>query len=207
MIFALKAKKRVRANPILKEVFCPYCGGEVIAKCGKIKIWHFAHKQDWACDDWKGKESDWHLEWKSNFDGPFQEVIVKKENKRHTADIKTSNMVVEFQNSSISSEDISKREEFYGEMIWVMNGDTLCKNMELTPKGEIVTFRWKWPHKSWKGNTKTIYIDMGYRDLKHILLCVGKIYWDNKNGKVRGWGKIITKEKLLGRINDGYCGH
>ena len=43
---------------------CPGCGSEVLAKCGEIKSWHWAHAADAQCDPWHHGETDWHLAWK-----------------------------------------------------------------------------------------------------------------------------------------------
>mgnify|MGYP000669292942 CR=1 FL=1 len=59
------------------------------------------------CDSWKENETEWHREWKGIFPIDWQEVIINKNDQIHRADIKTPNgLVVEFQNSSISSTDV-----------------------------------------------------------------------------------------------------
>ena len=43
MKFALYKGERVEAEATLKGALCPVCDAEVIAKCGDIKILHWAH--------------------------------------------------------------------------------------------------------------------------------------------------------------------
>ena len=105
---------------------CLYCGEEAVSKCGRIKIWHWSHKRDGSCDPWWDAESEWHRSWKNQFPAEWQEVVHTDEEtgKRHVADVKTDKgMVIEFQRSPISLEEMRSREGFYGNMIWVVDGD------------------------------------------------------------------------------------
>ncbi len=101
---------------------CPKCQRTVIASCGEIYIWHWKHKN--SCDSWFEPETEWHLDWKEQFPEDWQEFIIEDNATgiKHIADIKTAEgMVIEFQNSPISSAEIKEREEFYKNMIWVVN--------------------------------------------------------------------------------------
>lgn len=83
---------------------CPYCGSEVIAKCGRIKIWHWAHKGMSSCDPWWENETEWHRTWKNHFPLEWQEQIARDpiSGETHIADVKTPHgLVIEFQHSSI----------------------------------------------------------------------------------------------------------
>jgi competence protein CoiA len=104
---------------------CPYCNSEVRSKCGTRYIWHWAHISKAECDKWWEGETDWHREWKSYFPIECQEVIHHdlETNEKHVADVKTVNdTVIEFQNSSLSIEELKAREAFYGKMFWIVNG-------------------------------------------------------------------------------------
>lgn len=158
MIWAINDNERNKATPKQKAT-CPLCDEEVIAKCGNIKIWHWAHKKDFMCDSFKELETKWHIEWKELFPKECQEVITKSNQglNRHRADIKTKEgLVIEFQNSPISIEDIKKREEHYNNMVWILNGKTIAKNIVFY----VRSFKWKWYSGSWDAS-KVIYIDKG----------------------------------------------
>lgn len=103
---------------------CPLCSGVVISKCGEINIHHWAHKQKEECDSWSEPETYWHKSWKEAFPIENREVVMEKDGKRHFADIYTdSEVVIELQNSSISSQTILQRESFYGSrLLWIING-------------------------------------------------------------------------------------
>lgn len=189
MKWALSNNERIEATPNSKAL-CPVCNNEVISKCGTIKIWHWSHLSNKDCDNWYEPESEWHRNWKNLFPKEQQEVITKKENKYHIADIKTKNgLVIELQNSSISSEDIEKREKFYENMIWVLNSSELGNGLNFRQKNNIITFRWKHPPKSWWYATKPIYLDLGKGIFK-----IRKIY---KNIPCGGWGEFISLNDFL----------
>jgi hypothetical protein len=129
-------KNRITATPGAKAS-CQLCCENLIAKCGEIYQWHWSHKSDRDCDPWKEHETEWHRHWKNRFPFEWQEVPMSDDyGERHTADVKTdSGLVIEFQNSSISTSTIKIREEFYGNMIWVINAQSFKDNFKL---GSIV---------------------------------------------------------------------
>jgi len=43
MEFANLNNQRTKATKGAKDALCPCCNKPVIAKCGEIKIWHWAH--------------------------------------------------------------------------------------------------------------------------------------------------------------------
>ena len=80
------------------------------------------HENLQNCDTWNEGETEWNIKWKNEFSTDWQEVIMKDDFFFHRADIKTTNnLVLELQNSSISSTDIQIREKFYGTMVWLIN--------------------------------------------------------------------------------------
>jgi len=102
----------------MKDAICPCCGTEVVAKCGQMVVWHFAHKASNECDRWSDGETDWHLRWKTHSPIERTEVIMGP----HRADaVGRDGRIIEYQRSSISWEDMRAREEFYGRMMWVFD--------------------------------------------------------------------------------------
>jgi competence CoiA-like predicted nuclease len=105
-------KNRIRPAPGEKAV-CPMCGQPLIAKCGDIYVWHWAHKGGGECDPWKEHETEWHLAWKNHFPEDWQEIIIEKQGKKHIADVQTpAGVTIEFQNSPISTATIRARSIF-----------------------------------------------------------------------------------------------
>jgi competence CoiA-like predicted nuclease len=94
---------------------CPKCGSEVIAKCGSIKIWHWAHKAKNDCA-WYSAESEWHREWKSLFPPSKIEVFI---NQNRADAIDATGRVWEFQNSYLNGEEIKEREQAYENLLWI----------------------------------------------------------------------------------------
>jgi len=132
MQFSLDQNNRkIRPSFSGQRAICPLCNGQVIGKCGEIYVWHWQHYQDRNCDPWKEHETDWHRRWKAKFPQEWQEVVIEIYDKKHIADVKTAKgVVIEFQNSPISTATIREREEFYEKMIWVINADTFKDNFK-----------------------------------------------------------------------------
>jgi competence protein CoiA len=104
---------------------CNLCLKEVIAKCGDIKVHHWAHLKTNACDKWWENETPWHRSWKNNYLADWREIIKRNQltGEKHIADICTShNLVIEFQHSPIDSIERISRESFYKNMVWVVDG-------------------------------------------------------------------------------------
>lgn len=74
MQYALVDGKRSQALKGMKGV-CEHCKKDVIAKCGDIKLHHWAHQSTKDCDHWWEPETLWHREWKSLFAEEFREVL------------------------------------------------------------------------------------------------------------------------------------
>jgi competence protein CoiA len=123
MKFALIGGKRFEATKGSKGL-CPACGAEMFARCGDVKIHHWAHKGGNHCDQWWENESDWHRSWKNLFPIAWQEIIHRDKNgEKHIADIKTPDeWVIEFQHSFLKPEERRARTVFYGKLIWVVDG-------------------------------------------------------------------------------------
>lgn len=123
---------RFRPSFAGQKTTCPLCSGTLIAKCGDIYVWHWAHSTSAQCDSWKEHETEWHRNWKAKFPVEFQEVVIQKDGVKHIADILTSSgTIIEFQNSSISTSTIQERENFYEDMIWVINAESFKDHFKL----------------------------------------------------------------------------
>jgi hypothetical protein len=125
----------VRTRPYKKaRAICDCCNAEVIAKCGEIREWHWAHKSGIDCDSWREAETEWHINWKSQFPDDWQEITIKKpgEDEFHRADVLTDKgVVIEFQNSPLSPEEIRTRESFYEKPVWVVNAEMFKHKLHL----------------------------------------------------------------------------
>ena len=109
---------------------CPGCGQEVLAKCGTVRIWHWAHKGKRSCDPWWEPETLWHRTWKNLFPAEWQEVPMRApDGELHIADVRTpQGLVIEFQHSAIKQEERTSRESFYQNMVWVVDGTRLKRD-------------------------------------------------------------------------------
>lgn len=157
----LNSGEKVRATPKARA-YCPYCESPLIAKCGSLTIWHWAHKNLSECDSWSEGEGEWHLWWKSLFPPDLCEVTIERNGKRHRADILTPNgVVIELQNSSISAETIAEREKFYDKIIWLFNAHDyhiLISNVAKQPGH--ARYRWWYKRKSVMSASKPVILDL-----------------------------------------------
>lgn len=121
-------------SPGLKGL-CPGCGNAVIAKCGMIKIHHWAHQSRIDCDRWWEPMTEWHLEWQNKFPKAWRERIFRDQQtgEFHRADVHTpKGLTIEFQHSPLSSQELNSRNTFYKKIIWVVNAQRFQKQFEFT---------------------------------------------------------------------------
>ena len=106
MMYALNAAgERIEADPG-GRASCPGCHGDVIAHCGEILVWHWAHRSRLECDPWWEPETAWHRGWKLFVPAAQREVVIGG----HRADMVLANgTVCELQASGISAQEIRER--------------------------------------------------------------------------------------------------
>jgi competence protein CoiA len=123
MKFAEVNGQRREAQPRLSGN-CPGCDSPMVARCGTKRVWHWAHLGERTCDVWWENETEWHRAWKNQFPVEWQEIVHRAENgEKHIADVKTrQGWVLEFQHSPIKPEERQARNDFYRQLIWVVDG-------------------------------------------------------------------------------------
>ncbi len=130
MRFALVNNDKTEASPRQKGL-CAVCANPVTAKCGKQRIWHWAHDAKMVCDRWWETETEWHRAWKNHFPRECQESVLHDEQsgEKHIADVRTSlGLVIEFQHSHLDPQERDSRERVYGNMVWVVDGTRLKRD-------------------------------------------------------------------------------
>lgn len=191
--------EKVQAEPGAMAT-CPECAQPVIAKCGEIKIWHWAHVASSTCDAWGEPESAWHLEWKSRWPASQVEVVIERNGKRHRADIRSGGgVVIELQHSSISPEEIREREQFYQGMIWMFDVSEAheADRLLFRKKAGYWTFRWKQPRKHIALCGAPVILDVGYTTQ---LFRLKQMHLEAPCG---GWGQFIWLKDFLARYGGG----
>jgi hypothetical protein len=109
----------------------------VIAKCGEQRVHHWAHLGQRTCDQWWEPETEWHRTWKRKFPDAWHEYVMHDDTReKHIADVRTPDgIVIEFQHSHLRDEERSAREHFYREMVWVVDGLRLRRDLPRFQKG------------------------------------------------------------------------
>lgn len=160
---------------------CPHCEQPVTAKCGKIRVHHWAHKSNRHCDSWWEPETEWHRKWKNEFPFEWQEIGRRDERgELHIADVLTdTGLVLEFQHSPISRDEVEARNAFHQNICWVVNAgrlessltqfsDALAYGRKLrSSNGTVVQI---WLRRSrllrhWSGLSAPIVLDFGFDQL------------------------------------------
>lgn len=111
----------------------------MIPRCGEIRVHHWAHKSKVDCDPWWEPETDWHRNWKNEFPLRWQERVFSDQDtgERHISDVQTlAGLTLEIQHSHLDPKERRARENFYKNMLWVVDGSRLKGNRE-----KIVTWR------------------------------------------------------------------
>jgi len=176
---------------------CPGCGGEMIAKCGDTNVHHWAHRRGEDCDTWREDMSDWHLAWQECFPEECREVWVGP-NREHRADVKGRWRILEVQRSSISPAEIQEREQFYGDMAWMLCGEDFEGRFTMRPCEDEnrIRFRFKWKKmkRCWLAAEKDIYIHFG-KGISRIL---------EVDGNGEGVLEFITVEEFRDVFDDRF---
>lgn len=112
---------------------CPTCGAEMVAKCGPRIMHHWAHAYRRDCDPWWENETPWHRAWKNLFPEECREVShIAKDGEIHRADIKTpTGIVIEIQHSNMTDSERISREQFYGNLVWIIDGSGFRDNFDI----------------------------------------------------------------------------
>ncbi len=204
---------------------CPVCHREVIPKCGEIKTWHWAHKSLKDCDTWYEPESDWHFEWKKLAGLENTEIVIRKPDGIHRADIKIDGLVIELQHSPLPLHEVREREAFYGSMIWVLDGTAIGKFWieRWISKNDTFYLKYEGKLKAWVDEIKkTKYYHFPS-------LTINSFYWRNEYqapgyydpfpqkempsmpAPIKRWRKVpldvrsIVLEDVLVKTNNGFC--
>lgn len=120
----ISIKNAVKGN----EYFCPTCGESLIIKAKNSEAVkpYFSHRKDTLCtDNWGYDMSEWHRAWQEKFPEECREVVLENNGIKHRADVFINNVVIEFQHSPITYEEILERNMFYHScgypVVWVFD--------------------------------------------------------------------------------------
>lgn len=172
---------------------CSVCDSETIAKCGEKVMWHWAHKSKMDCDPWWENETEWHRNWKEHFPENFREIVhlCGVTGEKHRADIKSDKgIILEIQNSPISLEELRAREDFYKNMVWIVNGEKFRSRFKI--------WRAPLPDPEHSGFEDIIFIQTKYESSCTMFM--------RKSGK---WpmAQVFPTREIAKKIHNAYRGH
>lgn len=204
MLRALVNGIEVLAEPKQRGL-CKFCSGEMTSVCSEngYKVNHWRHLAVTNCDPWSEGETQWHLNWKSQFPKHTNEIIMYDEitGEKHIADVLTDDgIVIEFQNSPISQSEINSRIAFYKKMIWVVNGSAshsletyfFMEMKKLNPEALLMEFSYWSTSKffvKWNDSKGNVFIDFASQP--------NLLFWlkDFKNNK--GIVQLVPKGQFV----------
>jgi competence CoiA-like predicted nuclease len=192
--------RRIHADEFIskQEYYCPICREPVTLRIGEKNHAHFAHKRGTYCkDSWEYDMSEWHLAWQRRFPENTQEVVVTNRDEKHRADVLVNQTIIEFQHSSITTEDFNTRNIFYNRVgynvVWVF--DLIDEYQEdrisiIDPPNQ--RYRWSIPKSIFRSNrlptNVTIYFQFRDSDNDYSLYQVSEAEED-------GFTHFITSER------------
>jgi len=197
-----KDGQRVSAKPEV-VAFCQNCGEEVVAKCGEINIWHFAHKTTNDCFGGEG-ESLWHEYWKGMFPEECREFLrYDKYLEYKIADVAYCEIVLEYQTNLPDVDEIEFRQEFWQDLgykfKWVIkNNDQFFKHLKKISVEDVYNvYKFKRPIKKFAYLNTPFYIDLENGFLIKIFKVIVENYGTYIHGKWIKRDNIITEEDFI----------
>lgn len=188
---------KIEAKPEARAT-CTCCGKDVVAKCGEINVWHWAHRPGEACDEWAEPDTEWLLYWKSRFPSEWVEQVVERKGVRRFADVVHPNgSILKLQQQSLAPDQIREREAYYGtsNLIWLFDTRDAMGRFEF--EGEIgkVKFRWKHARKRIAMPRAYVYLDLGRK-----VLMLNKMHVDRP---FYGTGRLYTRKYFIDWFSEG----
>ena len=200
--------RAIRASPG-GNASCPECGQPVLAKCGQVLVWHWAHHAGSAHCPHSGGETAWHLNWKAwahDHGCQVEKAVVEG----FRADIVTpSGGIVELQSKALDPEQVAAREFAYGQrLIWIClvkedePGERLRLGGQLNNGGR--GFWWRRGPKRLTFHKKPVYLDTDETaiddatlwQVKKIDLVDRETQWGTSK-RMTGWAMPVNAHQVF----------
>lgn len=184
MRLALLDSHRVLAEPRASGATCPHCLTPVIARCGTLRAWHWAHAEG-TCDSWLAPDSEWTNEWKSHFPPEWCEAP----RGSHLADIALPDRALVLAQLSLTESQIAEREADFTPMAWVVQAQSTDVELHPDPEG-FVRFTWHKPRNNWLCATQPVVLDHNT-----TILLIKKMRPARVG--IRGWGYHYSRDLFI----------
>jgi competence protein CoiA len=171
------------------------------------------------CDSWHEPETVWHRAWKDNFPTDWQEISLRAPSGEiHRADVKTKGgCVIEFQHSPLSVAERQSRENFYGNMVWVIDGlrtkrakrnffDALRSRRAIDQSRfvYVVALHECSILEEWSGSGRIVFFDFGEWE-SGVDLFANRVLWNLSPKSPKGQALLqpIPVETFIKELSDG----
>ena len=183
----------------------------MICKCGPRVLHHWAHKGRRNCDPWWESETAWHRDWKNQFPERCREIHHRAhDGEIHRADVRTpTGIYIEIQHSSMSDAERCAREDFYRNLLWIVDASTFRRSFRIlhplpSPKSliaaDIVWFR---PRSNWTSNTPGLFYRLSETRQDHPEKFITKFTVQSLDIMV----KVHSSTEIGDEIGKAYSGH
>ena len=204
--------KNNRAEPIPGgRGHCPTCDSIMIAKCGPRVLHHWAHEGRRNCDPWWENETQWHRDWKNCFPEQCREVHHRAHGGEiHRADVKTpTGICIEIQHSSMPDTERLAREDFYGNLLWIVDGRAFRERFHIlhrlpdpnAPIAEDIV--WFPPHPNWRGDCTGLFYRLSETRESYPETTITKA----NVGSIGGMVQVHSLADIRDEVLAAYVGH
>lgn len=171
-----------------KKIYCQN-DKEMIKYKSFIKRSHFRHKEN-------NPMSEWHKEWQDN----FNEIEIQIGNCR--ADAIIGNIILEFQHSPISMDNVKIRNDNYTEnnkiLNWIINGNDIIVEKLIT-NNYLLIFNTEWKYRNFLNND---YIYLDILDTDDNIDYIYKIIPINVKSNMIELNERYTKDEFIDSIKN-----
>lgn len=183
---------------------CGQCGAPAVAKCGPKVMHHWAHAGRKNCDPWWENETEWHRAWKNLFPSQCREVShTAPTGEVHRADIKSpGGLYIEVQHSAMTDAERSSREEFYKNLVWIVDARKFASSFSLHHILPDPSLKWAqdlaWVRVSRPPSSHSA----NGMYFKFSLIAKDKAEWPEGN-----MHEVFSLHHIMGQVEASYIGH
>jgi competence protein CoiA len=202
MLLALNENnKLIKATDKKQNAKCPNCNSEMGSYISSFnEDNHWFHRPGSVCIGEKEPKTEWHFDNQNLFQDYDLEKTFLKGGISKRADVMINdNLVIEFQHSSITEDEILQRNQHYGKVVWVFDANEPYTNerLKIWESGE---FEWIKPRKTIISSNMPVFLSIGTGFYHFHVITKDYKYTDEgfegMHSFYYGRGKIYNREQF-----------